>query len=131
MPILICSAVESEISLLKSELKSDVLFCETGVGLIESAIRLTSFLESNPVEQIIFTGTVGAYNKDQFRINDVVQAERSSLIAPLSLMMKGYMPELMASEITLKSNSNLPGVSVATVLEITSDDDLKDLISAQ
>ena len=43
-----------------------------GIGLVESAINLTRIALFNRPKSIIFIGSAGSYNRDKYKIFDIV-----------------------------------------------------------
>jgi len=123
---LICSAVESEVSILQNDFET----FQVGIGLVESAIRLASFLVGKTFDSIIFTGTVGAYKSAHLGIGDVITCSSHKLIGSSSVLNHSYFPRAMQKEIFAKPpiETGLIDASCASVLEITKTSELADRI---
>lgn len=126
---LICSAVESEVSILQNEFET----FQVGIGLVESAIRLSLFLAEKKYDGLIFTGTVGAYKSAHLSVGDVITSSSHKLIGSSSVLEHSYFPRAMQKEISfnLLLDNDLPDVTCASVLEITKTSELADKIVAE
>ena len=62
-----------------------------GVGLVESAINLTRICLTQKVDEIIFVGSAGAYDK-RVRVLDVFCATQATQIESASLTHNAYTP---------------------------------------
>lgn len=73
-----------------------------GVGLVESASRLTSFLEKQKPEKIVFLGSCGSYGEK--KIFDILYANRAANVEFSLLSGDAFCP----IENTVSATSNVP-----------------------
>jgi nucleoside phosphorylase len=129
MRILFCGAIENEIFLLK---KAGFDIFLVGIGAIEAGIRLSEKLAREKYDKIIFLGTAGAYKNSDLVIGDLISANSTIFVSGTHLLGKAYFPELFKKEIQIESTYfDFPQKKVATVMEITKNDELAEKISLE
>lgn len=101
--ILFCGAFEGEIDIL---LQNEFPAIVTGVGISASIFHLQKYLyESHMKPEIIFCGSCGIYEKENYAIGDIVYSNRFLYkeIAELYGLVK--VPELIQREISTDPSS--------------------------
>ena len=63
-----------------------------GIGLVESAINLTRIALFNRPKSIIFIGSAGSYNRDKYKIFDIVTSSTASQIEASFIQKNSYTP---------------------------------------
>ncbi len=61
-----------------------------GIGMVESAINLTRFLEKNPCKEVVFIGSAGSYG--EIKIGAIVESSKASNVESSSLKSESYSP---------------------------------------
>jgi nucleoside phosphorylase len=124
---LICSAIETETSILKEQNVHHHLIKPLGIGFLEAAIHLSEIvLQDSSIKQVVFVGTCGAYQNSGLKNFDIVQTHDHCLVGSASYLNAAYFPEAMIQQIRSKPAIScvLPSVKSATVLEITKSNEL-------
>lgn len=132
MKTLICGAVESEINLLFDKQNPQLLVRALGIGLIDSAVSLAQILSENQdIDNVVFTGTAGAYPDSGYKIGDIVNAIEHKLIGIGSIDDQSYFPKAIQTTFSFRDQFNriFPTVRSGSVFEITKSDHLARRIS--
>lgn len=84
-----------------------------GVGLIESAINLTRLCLFDKPEYLLFVGSAGSYDKDKFKIFDIVESTSAANIELSFLNNDCYTPldNVLNSETKLCKNQTIVNCS--------------------
>ncbi len=88
---LICSACDDEIKFLANTDLGDSLICSLGIGFLDAALNLEKLLRSQTIEQIIFIGTAGSYNK-ALLIGEIVSVNSTAALNLGALLGLAYVP---------------------------------------
>lgn len=134
MKTLICAAIDEEINRVAEKANSEIIIKKLGIGLIDSAISISTILkEHSDIARVIFTGTAGAYLSSALKIGDIVNATSHELIGAGTILGQSYFPKFMKREFRFEDflQGQFKNVKSASVLEITSNDDLAAKINMQ
>ena len=129
MSLLITSAIEAELAPLAEVLQAKKIdsgwespiarLLPLGIGPIQALSSLLRFKE--PITELLFIGTAGYFDADQFQIGELVQAQSVTLFDGATLLGQAHFalmqnsPPLIASGPTL----GLKAVTVANSLSVT------------
>lgn len=119
--ILVCAAWQEEIKYLDQNIEHQVI--TLGIGYLEAALNLESFLNKNPKpKEIIFIGTAGSYSQ-ALSIGELVNVSSVSLLNIGTVLKQSYIPKEYES---FQSSGKIQCLSS---LEITNSAELSKKIS--
>jgi adenosylhomocysteine nucleosidase len=119
--ILIVAAMESEIKEIIQFQKDQTIICQTGIGKVNAAAKLTEYIMKHHIEAIYNFGFAGA--SDKYQVGDVVLV-KDATYHDFDLTLFGYekgqvpgFPTYFKSDITLveKIKSKIPNIKEETL----------------
>ncbi|OGG96452.1 MAG: hypothetical protein A2508_00835 [Candidatus Lambdaproteobacteria bacterium RIFOXYD12_FULL_49_8] len=134
MTLLICSAIDAELSPLAALLNAQKIneghykaagmeFSALGVGVLLAALKLAELLAKSQYSEVIFTGSAGIYPGHGLEMGQLVEVNRAVLFDPSAEQGQGHYAQLQGGRQIPAGprRFDLPRVAAASGIAITSD----------
>lgn len=143
----VVSAFGPEIIPLRDELArvtlpvNALVMASVGVGLVESALGTTAFIDEFTPDLVVFCGTCGALPRSSLVVGDVTVSVASTLVDAASVLAMSAIPDVVPTRVNVNDGDEIASgwlralveagareVEVATTLAVTTDDKLAEAI---